>query len=40
MDAAHLGAVSMHKVNFDAQMLQDVFTKQKITQVRLVLFSP
>jgi hypothetical protein len=30
----------MHKVNFDAQMLQDVFTKLKITQVRSVLFSP
>jgi hypothetical protein len=30
MEAAHPWAVLMHKVNFDAQMLQDVFTKLKI----------
>jgi hypothetical protein len=40
MDAAHPKAVPMHKVNFEARMLQDVFTKLKITQVRSVLFSP
>jgi hypothetical protein len=40
MDAAHPGAAPMHKINFEAQMLQDVFTKLKITQVRSVLFSP